>query len=482
MIHLKCVLNSLGKILLIVAVSMILPLIWSLVQTDGEFLSLFLTMIIYVLIGLGLIFPTKKHNNIRAKEGFLIVTLSWIVVSLIGALPFMFSGVFSDYFSAFFETMSGFTTTGATALSNVEAVPDSLLVWRCLTQWLGGLGVVVLFVALLSQVDTGGLTMLRAELSGPFNEKISSKIQDTAIFLWLVYTALTAILIVLLLLGGMNLTDAVCHAFTSISTGGFSSRNLSAAAFDSPYIEWVLTIFMFIGGISFPLICKTLMTRSPKTMLRNEEFRVYLIFTLIVTGIITVDLMINSYGSFGNVVRMSAFQVISQLTTCGLSTRDFNLWPVGSYMIMVCLMMIGASYSSTSGSLKIGTYLLACKSLKSQFFRMLHPRALTEIRINGKAVPDKTVMKVLQFIALFFVIAFLGAVLLAFTGLPFVESLTGAMAAISNNGVAMGAFGPVGNYAIVSDFGKVVLSVLMLLGRLEIYTVLIVFVPAFWRK
>ena len=267
MIHLKCVLNALGKILLIVAAAMVLPLIWSLVRADGEFLSLFLTMAIYVAVGLALILPTRRHRNIRAKEGFLIVTLSWIVVSLIGALPFSFSGVFSDYVSSFFESMSGFTTTGGTAFSNVEAVPDSLLVWRAMTQWLGGLGVVVLFVAVLSQVDTGGLTMLRAELSGPFNEKISSKIQDTAIYLWLVYTALTAILFILLLLGGMNLTDAICHAFSAISTGGFSSRNLSAAAFDSPYIEWVLTLFMFIGGISFPLICKSLMNRSPKTLL-----------------------------------------------------------------------------------------------------------------------------------------------------------------------------------------------------------------------
>ena len=482
MIHLKCVLNALGKILLITAVAMILPLIWSLVRADGEFLSLFFTLAIYVAVGLALILPTRQHRNIRAKEGFLIVTLSWIVVSLIGALPFSFSGVFSDYVSSFFEAMSGFTTTGGTALSNVEAVPDSLLVWRAMTQWLGGLGVVVLFVAILSQVDTGGLTMLRAELSGPFNEKISSKIQDTAIYLWLVYTALTAILFVLLLLGGMNLTDAICHAFSAISTGGFSSRNLSAAAFDSPYIEWVLTLFMFIGGISFPLICKSLMNRSPKTLFRNEEFRVYLIFTLVVITVITIDLISKSYGSFGNVVRMAAFQVVSQLTTCGLSTRDFNLWPMSSFMIMVCLMMIGGSYSSTSGSLKIGTYLLACKSLRAQFFRMLHPRALKEIRINGKSVPDKTVMKVLQFIALFFVLTFLGAVLLAFTGLPFIESLTGAMSAISNNGVAMGDFGPVGNYAAVSDFGKIVLSILMLLGRLEIYTVIIVFVPAFWKK
>lgn len=482
MIRMKCVMNALGTILLIVAVAMMLPLIWSVVTMDGETLHLLMTMIMYSLLGALFVAATKGKESIRAKEGYLIVTASWLLVSFIGSFPFYFSGVFPDFVSCFFETMSGFTTTGGTALTNIEAVPDSLLVWRSMTQWLGGLGVVVLFVAVLSQVDTGGLTMLRAELSGPFNEKISSKVKDSAMIMWTIYGVLTAILILLLLIGGMNPLDAVCHAFSGISTGGFSSRNLSVSYFDSTYIEGVLTLFMFIGGISFPLIYKAFITKSPKTLLYNEEFRVYLGFTVIVTAIICLDLLLHSYGSAESCVRMAIFQTVSQLTTCGFVVSDTDLWPTASFMIMVCLMMVGASYSSTSGSIKIGTYLLAWKSLKSQFFRMLHPRALMEIRINGKAVPDKTVMKVLQLASLFFVLAFGGAVLLSVTDIPFLESLTGSMAAITNNGVAAGAFGPSGNYAAVSSFGKLVLSALMLLGRLEIYTVLIVFMPAFWKK
>lgn len=482
MIRFKCVFNALGKILLIVAVMMVIPLSWSLIHRDGEFLSLLLTMLIYALLGLAFVVSTGERGAIRAKEGFLIVTLSWILVSLIGALPYYFGHILPNYVSAFFETMSGFTTTGATAIENVEKVPASILVWRAMTQWLGGLGVVVLFVAVLSQVDTGGLTMLRAELSGPFNEKISSKVQDSAIILWLIYTILTAILIILLLLGGMNSTDAVCHSFSAVSTGGFSTLNDSVGGFRSAYIEWVITAFMFIGGVSFPLIYKAFATRSFKTFFHNEEFRCYLIFTVIVAIIVAIDRMLHSDLTLNNGIRQSLFQTISQITTCGFTTSDYNGWSATSYMTMVCLMMIGASYSSTSGSLKIGTYLLAYKSLKSQFFRMLHPRALTEIRINGKAVHDKTVMKVLQFIALFFVITFFGAFLLSMTGLPFLEAFGGSMAAISNNGCALGALGPAGNYALVTDFGKTVLSVLMLLGRLEIYTVLIVFVPAFWKK
>ncbi|MGI5873168.1 MAG: TrkH family potassium uptake protein [Bacillota bacterium] len=482
MIRLRCVLNALGKILLIVAFAMLVPLIWSAARLDGVTLSLLLTTLIYAVLGAGLIILTKERGHIRAKEGFLIVTLSWLVVSFIGALPYYFGGVFPDYVSCFFETMSGFTTTGGTALSDIEAVPDSLLIWRAMTQWLGGLGVVVLFVAILSQVDTGGLTMLRAELSGPFNEKISSKVQDSAIKLWLIYLVLSVTLILLLLAGGMSLTDAVCHGFSAISTGGFSSYNESVAAFHSAYVEWVVTIFMFIGGVSFPLIYKTVSSRSPKTLFRNEEFRVYLFFTLFIAAVIFVDLMIHRSGDAGVTLRTALFQTVSQLTTCGLSATDYELWPSTSYMIMFCLMMIGASYSSTSGSLKIGTYVLAYRSLKSQFFRMLHPRALTEIRINGRPIHEKTVMKVLQFASLFFILAFIGSVLLSMCGMPFKEALTGAMAAISNNGVAMGALGPSGNYAFVPSSGKIILSMLMLLGRMEIYTVLIVFVPAFWKK
>lgn len=482
MIRMKCVMNALGTILLIVAVAMMIPLLWSIVTMDGEVLHILMTMIVYSLLGALLIASTGRKESIRTKEGYLIVTLSWLLVSLIGSLPFYFSGIFPDFVSCFFETMSGFTTTGGTALTNIEAVPASLLVWRSMTQWLGGLGVVVLFVAILSQVDTGGLTMLRAELSGPFNEKISSKVKDSAMIMWIIYSALTVILILLLLIGGMTPLDAVCHGFSGISTGGFSSRNLSVAFFDSAYVEWVLALFMFIGGISFPLIYKTVASHSLKTLLRNEEFRLYLGFTIVVAAMIFVDLLLHNDSGVEEGLRLAVFQTISQLTTCGFVTCDTNLWPTTSFMIMVCLMMVGASYSSTSGSIKLGTYLLAWKSLKAQFFRMLHPRAFTEIRINGKAVQDKTVMKVLQLASLFFILAFFGAVLLSITGIPFLEALTGSMAAISNNGVAAGAFGPVGNYAAVSVFGKLVLSVLMLLGRLEIYTVLIVFMPAFWRK
>lgn len=482
MIRINCVLNALGKILLIVGAALLLPTVWSLFEPETNTAAFLTTIIICLICGGVLVFSTKNRMSIRAKEGFLIVTLSWITVSIIGGLPYFINGILPDFTSCFFEAMSGFTTTGASAIADVEVVPTSFLIWRSTTHWLGGLGVIVLFVAILSQADTGGLTMLRAELSGPFNEKISSKVQDSAIYLWLTYTALTAICVILLLFGGMKFSDALCYSFGAISTGGFATLNDSVGGYNSAYIEWVVTAFMFIGGISIPLMYKCFSSRSVKTLAKNEEFRLYFYFVLIVISIVTVDLLLHTDKGFAENIRLSAFQCVSQLTTTGFCTDNYDLWPTASYTLLICIMMIGASYSSTAGSIKMGTYLVAYKSLKAQFFRMLHPRAMMEVKVNGKTVTDNTVMKVLQFAFLFFVIMFLGAIALSITGLPFKEALTGSMSAISNDGPGSGMIGPAGNYAEVSIAGKWILSTLMLLGRLEIYTVLIVFTPAFWRR
>ncbi|HMM05609.1 MAG TPA: TrkH family potassium uptake protein [Clostridiales bacterium] len=482
MIRINCVLNALGKILLIVGAALLLPTVWSLFETETNTAAFLTTILICLISGSVLVYSTKGRRSIRAKEGFLIVTLSWITVSLIGAVPYYINGIFPDFTSAFFESISGFTTTGASNLVDVEAVPTSFLIWRSATHWLGGLGVIVLFVAILSQADTGGLTMLRAELSGPFNEKISSKVQDSAIYLWLTYTALTAICLILLLFGGLKFSDALCLSFSTIATGGFATLNDSIGGFNSVYVEWVVTAFMFIGGISIPLMYKSFVSRSPKMLVKNEEFRLYFFFIFILIVTVTVDLLLHTEESFRDGLRLAAFQSVSQLTTTGFCTDNFDLWPTASYTTLICIMLIGASYSSTSGSIKMGTYLVAYKSLKAQFFKMLHPRAMVEVRVNGKAVTDNTVMRVLQFAFLFFILMLIGAVALSLTGLPFKEAVTGSMAAMSNNGPGSGMIGPAGNYASVSPAGKWILCALMLLGRLEIYTVMIVFTPAFWRR
>ncbi len=482
MIRFGTVFNSLGKILLLVDIGLMFPLLWSIATGGEDLFSFILTALIYGVLGGGLVFFAKNDGNIRAKEGYLIVSLTWIVVSLIGALPFFLSGTFTDYSSAFFETMSGFTSTGGTAMADIEAASQELLLWRALTQWLGGLGVVVLFVAVLTQVDTGGSSMLRAELSGPLNEKVASHIQDMAIILWLIYTVLTAILTVLLMLGDMSFFDAICHAFATMATGGYSTYNDSVAHFNSPYIEWVITLFMFIAGMNYPLMYKVFVKRKFSLLRKNEEFRLYFIVVLAAILLVFLDLMINRGGNLSTNLRGAAFQVVSQITTTGFVTENFDLWPTAAHVTILCLMMVGACYSSTSGSIKIGSYVIFYKSLKSQTFRLLHPRAMTQTKVNGKVVDEKTILRVLIFMLLFYLLAAVGSILLAFTGVVFDEAIAACMSAISNTGPALGSLGAVGNYSEVPAAGKWILSILMLAGRLELYTFFIIFVPAFWRR
>ncbi|MEE0777124.1 MAG: TrkH family potassium uptake protein [Bacillota bacterium] len=482
MIRFGTVFNALGKILLIVDVGLMFPLLWAIITGGDDVVPFLLTATIYGAVGGALVFFVKSQGNIRAKEGYLIVSLTWILVSLIGALPYFFAGAFPDYSSAFFETISGFTTTGSTAFADIEAVSQELLLWRALTQWLGGLGVVVLFVAVLSQVDTGGVTMLRAELSGPFNEKISSHIQDTAIILWLMYVFLTGLLTVLLMFGGMSFFDAICHAFTTMATGGYSTHNASVAYFNSAYIECVITIFMFFGGMSYPFMYKAFVKRNFSLIRRNEEFRCYIFVVVAATLLVFIDLMVERGGSVFSNFRGAAFQVVSQLTTTGFVTENFDLWPTAAHVTIICLMMIGACYSSTSGSVKVGSYVVFYKAMKTQFFRMLHPRAMVQTKVNGKPIDEKIVMRVLLFMLLFYLLAFWGSILVAATGIPFDESITASMSAVSNSGPALGSMGAVGNYAAVPAFGKWVLGFLMLAGRLELFTIFIIFVPTFWRR
>lgn len=483
MIRFGTVIKNIGKLILLVDLTLVLPLILSLFSGKTDTLAFAYTIIITTVVGLACTFFAKSEGNIRAKESYLIVTAGWFIITFLGSLPYVFAGAFPDYSSAFFETMSGFTTTGSTALTDVEALSKELLLWRSMTQWLGGLGVVVLFVAVLSQVSTGGQSMLRAELSGPYEEKISAHIKDSAMILWKIYLVLTLILVVLLCFGGMSLFDSVCHSLTTMATGGFSTKNASIAAFDSAYIEWVITIFMFLAGISYPLYYKAMTSRSLKPIVKNQEVRLYFCVAVIASLFIFVNLMLYwDEGTASEKLRHSFFNLITMLTTTGFASDNFDVWPAASHVLLMCIMMIGACYSSTSGSIKMGTYLLGFKTLTAQMFRMQHPRALVEIKVNNKVVPDRTALKVNQFFVLTIVIMFLGAIGLSMTGLTFAEAFTGSMTAITNSGPAMGRLGASGNFSEVTAAGKWIMSILMLGGRLELYTVLIVFMPSFWRR
>lgn len=480
MIRFKTVFNAIGKIILIVAGAMLLPLLWSLITGGPDFWALFIPFLIMVALGGFLAFYVKPEDSIRTREGYLIVTSCWLVIIFLGSLPYVFSGAFPSYSDALFESVAGFTTTGASVLADVTRLSPELLLWRSLTQWLGGLGVVVLFVALLTRMDTGGTIMFKAELAGPFTERITSHIDDSAKILWVCYMVLTAALVALLYLGDMTLHEALCHGFSTISTGGFSTRNEGIAYFDSMYIKWVLIVFMFVAGMSYALLYKVIIKRDGH-FFKNEEFRLYFIIVVFVTLLVFVTLYFfyeQEDVGLGDI----AFQVVSQLTTTGFTYMNYDVWPAFAHVLMLVLMMIGACYTSSSGSLKIGMYLLLAKNVRTVLFRMLHPQALTEVKINGKVVKDEVVIKALQYFFLFVISIFIGAIALSATGLSFHEAMTGAMAAVTNNGPGSGAMGPLGNYSEVTAAGKWILSTLMLLGRLEFYTVLIVFIPSFWKQ
>lgn len=478
MIRYKTVLNALGKIILIVAAAMLLPLFWSLLTGGPDFWAIFFTFLIMAASGGTLVYFMKPEDTIRTREGYLIVTACWLAIVLFGTLPYLFAGTFNNFTDAFFESMSGFTTTGASILGNVETLSPEMLLWRSLTQWLGGLGVVVLFVALMARIDTGGAIMFRAELAGPFTKRLTSRIDDNAKILWFCYLVLTVFLVILLRCGGMTLHDALCHSFSTISTGGFSTKNNGIAYYDSTYLKWVLTIFMFIAGMSYFLLYKVLVKRDGH-FFKNEEFRLYFTLVFIVSLLIFINLRF-FYGDQVSLVNV-VFQTTSQLTTTGFNYLNYDSWPAFSHVLLLILMMVGACYTSSSGSLKIGMYLLLWKNFRAVLFRMLHPQALTEVKLNGKVVKETVIIRALQYFAIFVVTLFLGAAALAATDLPFHEAMTGAMAAISNNGPASGVLGPLGNYSTVSLAGKWILSALMLLGRLEFYTVLILFMPSFWK-
>ncbi len=481
MIRIKTVLNALGKIILIVDVSLLLPLFWALFTRGEDIMAFFYTVLAATAIGSALTFAIRSEGNIRAREGFLIVSSAWVVVSLIGSLPYMFAAAFPDFSSAFFETISGFTTTGSTALPNVELLSEELLLWRSLTQWLGGLGVVVLFIAILSQLDTGGLTMFRAESSGPTAERLSSHIQDTAIIMWVTYLILTAVLFVLLLFGDMNAHDALCHTFATMGTGGYSTKNASIAYYDSAYIQWVITIFMFLAGTTYALFYKTVVKRQ-NAFWQSEEFRLYTFIALFATLGVFISLMHSRGGCFEETLRASAFQVVSILTTTGFATENFDLWPPLAHITLFSLMLVGGCYGSTSGAIKVGTFNIIFKNFKTVNFLLLHPRAVSQTRAEGKILNPLLVNRVLQFFALFILFLFAGAVAMGAMGYSFEEAFSASMTAITNTGPALGDLGPSANFSQVPPLGKWILSFLMLIGRLELYTVLVIFTPAFWRQ
>ena len=475
----KMGLYTMGRVVLLEAAFLVLPMAVSLLYGERCAVSFGLTILVALAVGFLLTFLCRgSHGTSSIKDGFMIVALTWIMLSAIGALPFVFSREIPSYVDAFFETVSGFTTTGATILTDVEALSRGMIFWRSFTHWIGGMGILV-FVVMLMKTTDRSINILKAEMPGPTVDKLAPKSRDTARILYLLYISLTVLETVLLLLGGMGLFDSVVHSLSTAGTGGFGAYNASAANF-SPYIQWVLTVFMLLFGVNFNLYYLLLLGRV-RDIFRNTEFKVYLGIIAAAVTIITVDIL-PLYQSFSTSLRQASFQVAAIMSTTGFVTADFTVWSPLSKTLLLLLMFLGGCAGSTAGGLKLSRIIILCKMARRELRRTLRPRVVDVIKMDGHRLEEQTAHSVAVYFALYMLC--IGALLVALSFSPFdlETNLFSSVSCFNNVGPAFGMAGPVGNYSLYQPVLKLLLCVGMLLGRLEIYPMLLLFVPAAWRR
>lgn len=485
MLNFKTVIRALGGLVFIEAGALLISAIVSLLYIGDDEIPLLISAALALSIALSVYYFTRKIPIETGKrEGYLIVSLSWIVFSLIGALPFYISGSIPSYTDAFFETISGFTTTGASILNNIEEIPPGLLFWRSMTQWLGGMGIIVLSLAILPFLGIGGMQLFVAEVPGPTPDKLHPRIKETAKRLWIIYVGFTVVEVILLKIAGMTLFDSINHAFTTMATGGYSTKQASIAYWDNPAIHYIISLFMFIAGCNFTLSYFALHLRFAK-VIQNEEFRYYASFVLGFTLVIGLTLFLQSDISFASVeksFRDSLFQVVSIITTTGYATVDYTTWTYFALFLMFMLMFLGGSAGSTGGGIKIIRIVILLKNASLEFKRLIHPNAIIPVRINHHMVNPEIITNVLAFIVFYILIFIFGSAVMAFTGIDIDTAMGAAIACLGNIGPGIGDVGPAENFSQISSFGKWFLSFLMLIGRLEIFTVLILLSPVFWKE
>ncbi len=466
-----------------VAASLIVPLVFALVEGDAGVQPFSISLVVGGLVGAAAAFlPRSEPHEINRREGILLVALAWVGATALGGLPYFLSAYIGSFTDAFFESMSGFTTTGATILTDIEAVPHSLLLWRAMTHWLGGMGIILLGIAILPLIGIGGMELYRAEFSGARSEKLRPRIAETAIALWKIYVALTLAEYLALRVAGMSPFDSVCHSFATMATGGFSSRGLSVEAFQSPAIEYIIIFFMVSAGINFTQHYRLFVERKPWTFLSDPEIRAYGLITLVGTGTVLLAIAPGSSESVETLFRQSLFQVVSIMTTTGFSSTNFAVWAPAATFVLLILMFIGGCTGSTAGGMKVARIVLLLKVIGREFRKMAEKRAVFAIRLRGRAVGESTIASVLNLVYLAFIINFSACLILTASGLDLVTSFSAVSAAMFNIGPGLGTVGPVDNYAHIPALSKWTLSFCMLAGRLEYYTVLVVVTPMFWRK
>ncbi len=466
-----------GRIFLIEAALLALPLVVALLYGEST-IPFLITIVILIVFGCLLGLRSPRDTAIYAREGLVVVALCWILMSAFGALPFYLSGEIPSYIDAFFETVSGFTTTGSSILTDVEAMSQSMLFWRSFTHWIGGMGVLVFAMAVMPMSGGRAMHMMRAEMPGVTVDKLSSKLRDTAVILYAIYFVMTIAEVVLLLIGGMPLFDALISSFGSAGTGGFSNRAASIGAYDSVYVEMVISVFMLLFGVNFN-VYYLLLVRRFRAALSSEEMRAYFGIVAAAVLLIALDTM-RLFGSFRSAMRYSIFQVSTIITTTGYATTDFNQWPTFSKTILIILMFIGACAGSTGGGFKISRLIILVKSAIQDIRRMLHPHAVATIRFEGKPLKNKTVQSVHSYLKVYVMILVGSTLLVAIDQFDLITTVTSVVACLNNIGPGLELVGPTGNFSAFSGFVKLVLCADMLVGRLEIYPILVLVSPSVW--
>lgn len=475
----RIVLHIIGQVILIEAALLLLPLLVSLYY--GEAIVPFLvTILIAALLGGGLVyFSRPQKKDLFVKEGLVITSMAWLALSLVGMLPFYISGEIPSFFDALFETVSGFTTTGASILTDVSALSRGMLFWRSFSHWIGGMGILVFVMAIVGRAPARSMNILKAEMPGPHADKLTPRPRDTAKILYLIYSALTAVEIIALIIGGMPLFDSIVHALSTAGTGGFGIRPDSIGGY-SPTLQWIITVFMFLFGINFNLYYWILLHRF-RSFPRSRELGWYCSIIGVSTLLITINIL-PIYHTLGAALRKASFHVVSLITTAGFATADYTLWPAFSQGIIFILMFIGGCAGSTAGGLKVSRVMLLGQTIKTQLSMALHPRAYTTARFEHKPVSDDSLRQVSSYFLLYILSIAVVFLLICYEPFGLETNLTAAISCFNNVGPGLGLIGPAGSYAAYSPLSKLILSVAMLLGRLEIYPLLLTLSPAFWRK
>ena len=486
MIHYKIVLKVVGVLLVLLSLMMSIPLIYGVINGDSGARNLGISTVSSLITGTLL---WTAFNNIEAnlskREGYLIVALGWIVIFLFGAIPYLSYQGIDSIPDAMFESMSGLTTTGATILTDIEALPDSLLLWRSMSQWIGGMGIIVLTVAIFPLLGIGGVELFIAESPGPTSDKIHPRIKETAKRLWLIYVSLTALLAVILAIMGMTLFDAVNHSMTTIATAGFSTKNASIAAFNNPGIEYMISFFMLLTGCNYTLIYFGLKGKMKKVW-RSDEFKAYLLLVFMLTMILTISITCIGNQSIEASYRHALFHMLSLITTTGYVTGDYTAWSPAVTMIFFSMFFMGACAGSTRGGIKVIRHLVFFKNSILELKRILHPKALIRTKIDGHVVRPRILTHILVFLLFYMMIFLVGTICMSFVlvedATPFVSAVGVVAASLGNVGPGIGSVGPIDNFAHIPNVGKWLSIILMLFGRLELFTILILLSPYFWRN